>query len=158
VVAISDRGQDLSGLLSQIARVHGLLLSAEERLARPAGITGARWQVLEVVGHGPVTLAQAARTLGLTRQAVRETAGALVSLGMLERRANPYDRRAPLLALTPRGRATVRAVARRRTEWTNRLAARAAQTDLPAITGVLRDLGDLLEGSYSSSSSSRGAR
>jgi DNA-binding MarR family transcriptional regulator len=81
-----------------------------------------------------------------------------VSLGMLERRANPYDRRAPLLALTPRGRATVRAVARRRTEWTNGLAARAAQTDLPAITGVLRDLGDLLEGSYSSSSSSRGAR
>ncbi|HEV7648389.1 MAG TPA: MarR family winged helix-turn-helix transcriptional regulator [Actinophytocola sp.] len=146
MVAFTDRGQEFSGLLGEIVRVNGLLLSAGAALARPAGLTGARWQVLAVVDHGPVTAAQVARTLGLARQTVRETVASLTSLGMVSHRHNPRDRRARQLVLTPRGRAALRLVERRQAAWTNQLAARATLTDLRTATGILRDLADLLEG------------
>lgn len=146
MVTLTDRGLEFSELLGEIFRVNGLLLAAGDALARPAGLTSARWQVLGVVDHGPVTIAQAARTMGLTRQAVRETAATLVSTGMLEYRDNPDDRRARLLALTARGRSALRVVERRQAAWANEVAARASPTDLRSATGILRDLGDLLEG------------
>ena len=133
-------------MLVEIFRVNGLLLSAGDRLARPAGLTSTRWQVLGVVDHGPVTVAQVARTMGLTRQTVRETAASLVSQGMLSQQDNPHDRRARLLVLTPRGRSALRSVERRQATWANQVAARATLTDLRSATGILRDLGDLLEG------------
>jgi DNA-binding MarR family transcriptional regulator len=143
---LTDRGQEFSALLGEIFRVNGLLLTAGDTLARPAGLTGARWQVLGVVDRGPATVAQVARTMGLTRQTVRQTATALAASGMLTSGDNPRDRRARLLTLTPRGRAAVRAVERRQSAWVNRVAASASPTDLRAATGMLRDLGDLLEG------------
>jgi DNA-binding MarR family transcriptional regulator len=143
--ALTDRGQEFSELLAEVYRVNGLLLSAEEALARQAGLTGTRWQVLSVVSHGRVTVAQVARTIGMTRQAVRETVASLGSLGLVSQRDNPHDRRARLLVLTPRGRSALRSVERRRATWVNQVAVRATLTDLPAATGILRDVGDLLE-------------
>jgi DNA-binding MarR family transcriptional regulator len=146
MVVVIDRGQQFSALLSQIARVNGLVLSAGETLARPVGLTSARWQVLRAVDHGPVTVAQAARVLDLTRQTVRETAASLLSLGLVRQQDNPHDGRARLLTLTPRGRSALRAVERRHAAWANQMAARASLTDLRATTEILRDLGDVLEG------------
>jgi DNA-binding MarR family transcriptional regulator len=143
--ALTDRGQEFSELLAEVYRVNGLLLSAEESLARRAGLTGTRWQVLSVVGHGRVTMAQVARAIGMTRQAVRETVASLGSLGMVNQRDNPHDRRARVLVLTPRGRAALRSVEKRRAAWVNQIATRATLTDLRAATGILRDVGDLLE-------------
>jgi DNA-binding MarR family transcriptional regulator len=141
----TDRGQEFSELLAEVYRINGLLLSAEESLARQAGLTRTRWQVLEVVSHGRVTMAQVARAIGMTRQAVRETVASLGLLGMVNQRDNPDDRRARVLVLTPRGRAALRSVARRRATWVNQVATRATLTDLRAVTGILRDVGDLLE-------------
>lgn len=145
MVALTDRGLGFSDLLVEIFRVNGLLLTAGDTLARPAGLTSARWQVLGVVDHGPVTVADVARTMGLTRQSVRETVTSLASLGMITYADNPRDRRARLLTLTPRGRSALRTVERRQAAWANQLAARASLPDLRAATGILRDLGDLLE-------------
>lgn len=142
----TERGQEFSELVGEVFRVHGLLLAAGDSLARPAGLTSARWQVLRVVAHGPATVAQVARTMGLTRQTVRETVSSLVSLGMLAHEDNPHDRRARLLVLTSRGRSALRAVARRQATWARALAARTSATDLRTAAEVLRDLGDLLEG------------
>ena len=145
MVALTDRGQEFSDLLVEIFRVNGLLLTAGDALARPAGLTSARWQVLGVVDHGPVTVADVARTMGLTRQSVRETVTSLASLGMITYGDNPRDRRARLLTLTPRGRSALRTVDRRQAAWANQLAARASLPDLRAASAILRDLGDLLE-------------
>ena len=145
MVALTDRGLEFSDLLVEIFRVNGLLLTAGDTLARPAGLTSARWQVLGVVDHGPVTVADVARTMGLTRQSVRETVASLASLGMITYADNPHDRRARLLTLTPRGRSALRTVERRQAAWANQLAARASLPDLRVATGILRDLGDLLE-------------
>jgi DNA-binding MarR family transcriptional regulator len=146
MTSLTDRGLAFSELRAEISRVNGLLLTAGDALARPAGLTGTRWQVLAVVEHAPVTVAQAARTMGLTRQSVRETVASLVSLGMLGHEDNPRDRRARLLVLTPRGRATLRSVERRQSAWTNQVASRASPADLRAATGILRDLADMLTG------------
>jgi DNA-binding MarR family transcriptional regulator len=143
--ALTNRGQEFSELLAEVYRVNGLLLSVEEALARQAGLTGTRWQVLTVVSHGRVTVAQVSRDIGMTRQAVRETVASLGTLGMVSQRDNPHDRRARLLVLTPRGRSALRSVERRRAAWLNQVAARATLTDLRAVTGILRDVGDLLQ-------------
>ncbi|MEU4806533.1 MarR family transcriptional regulator [Actinosynnema sp. NPDC023587] len=48
------------------------------------------------------------RTTGLTRQAVRQTVNSLARDGLVAFRDNPLDRRAHLVALTPRGRVALR--------------------------------------------------
>ncbi len=144
MASLTDRGLAFSELLAEISRVNRLVLTAGDSLSRPAGLTGTRWQVLHVVDHAPVTVAQAARFLGLTRQSVRETVASLVSLGMVGYADNPRDRRARLLVLTPRGRTALRSVERRQAAWTNQVASRASPSDLRAATGILRDLGDML--------------
>jgi len=145
VTDLSDRGREFSNLLVEVFRVNGLLLAAGDGLAEPSGLTSARWQVLGVVDHGPCTVAQVARVMGLTRQAVRQTAAGLVRDGMAEFRDNVRDRRARLLALTPRGRSALRQVELRQARWANDLAGRVSLAELRAVTGTLRDLGDLLE-------------
>lgn len=142
---LSDRGVRFSELLVEVFRVNGLLLAAGDRLAEPSGLTSARWQVLGVVDHGPCTIAKVARAMGLTRQAVRQTAAGLVRDGMVVFEDNPHDRRARLLTLTPRGRSALREVERRQAAWANDVAGRISLAELRAVTGTLRDLGDLLE-------------
>ncbi|HEY0453639.1 MarR family winged helix-turn-helix transcriptional regulator [Actinophytocola sp.] len=143
---LTDRGLEFSELLVEVFRVNGLLLAAGDELARPAGLTSARWQILGVVDHEPATVAAVARVMGLTRQTVRQTANALAEAGMLTFHDNPRDRRARLLALTPRGRHALRQVERRQAAWANAVAARLDTAELKATAGMLRDLGDLLEG------------
>ncbi|WP_308258382.1 MarR family winged helix-turn-helix transcriptional regulator [Saccharothrix obliqua] len=145
MTALTDRGEEFSTLLIEVFRVNGLLLAAGDALAGPSGLSSARWQVLGVIDHGPRTVAGVARAMGLTRQAVRQTATGLVRDGMVEFRDNPLDRRARLLDLTPRGRTALRAVERRQAEWANGLGARLSLPELRAAVATLRDLADLLE-------------
>lgn len=98
-------------LLSQVAKtvfhLNGRLLDIAEHLAAPAGLTGARWQVLGTVVWTPMSVAAIARELGVTRQSVQRTADILVAQGLAEYLPNPSHRRAKLLNLTDRGREAV---------------------------------------------------
>jgi DNA-binding MarR family transcriptional regulator len=143
---LNNHGWGFSELLIEVFRVNGLLLAAGDELAAPAGLTSARWQVLGVVDHGPTTVAQVARIMGLTRQSVQQTADALARDRMIEYRDNPRHRRAKLLELTDRGRTALRAVEERQAEWANAIGERLPLPELRTTTGTLRDLGDLLAG------------
>ena len=145
MTGLNQSGWAFSELLVEVFRVNGLLLAAGDELARPAGLTSARWQVLGVVDHGPATVAQVARTMGLTRQSVQQTTEALVRDGLVELVANPAHRRARLMTLTPAGRTALREVEVRQAGWANAIAERLPHTELRACVAVLRDLGDLLE-------------
>jgi len=59
---------------------------------------------MSVVSEEELTVAAAARRLGLSRQAVQRVANDLCDRGYLGSHANPADRRAPLIRLTPVGR------------------------------------------------------
>jgi DNA-binding MarR family transcriptional regulator len=86
-----------------VFRLNGQFLGVSEELARPVGLTAARWQVLGAVLREPLPVAGVARAMGITRQSVQRIADVLVELGLAEYRPNPAHRRAKLLAPTAAG-------------------------------------------------------
>src|SRR4051812_669510 len=97
-------GDAFTGLVVRAIRLNGLLAAEGDALARPAGQTAARWQVLAAVEELPITVAQVARVLGLARQCVQRVADSLEAAGLVSFEDNPHHRRARLVTLTPRGR------------------------------------------------------
>ncbi|MEV2277551.1 MarR family transcriptional regulator [Nocardiopsis sp. NPDC049922] len=100
----------LSGAALTVFRLNGQLLSVAEGLARPVGLTAARWQVLGAVTDEPLTVSAIARRFGISRQSVQRMADLLVDQGMAEYRPNPAHSRAKLLALTEQGVAAMRRI------------------------------------------------
>jgi DNA-binding MarR family transcriptional regulator len=104
-------------LILLVFRLNGLLLDAGDRLAAPVGQTSARWQVMGVIDHEPLTVSAVARVMGLRRQSVQRTADLLVADGVAEYVDNPADRRARLLTLTRSGRRALRTIERAQHAW-----------------------------------------
>lgn len=135
----------LSGVALTSFRLNGQLLDVAERLAAPAGLTAARWQVLGAVLRQPLTVAGIARDMGLTRQSVQRTADVLVDLGMLVRLPNPAHRRAPLMGPTEAGLAAVRAINPQHAALAARLAATMGQAELDAALESMTALSAALD-------------
>lgn len=140
---LSPSGLAFSELLIEIFRVNGLALAAGDDLAKPSGLTSARWQVMGVADHAPAPVAHVARTMGLTRQSVRETADTLVRDGFALYLDNPHHRTAKLLALSDAGRKALREVEKRQAAWANRIGSKLA---LPALHAALIELQRMREG------------
>ncbi len=94
---------ELNDLVLKVFRLNGRLLNAADRLTEGSGLTAARWQVLGAVLREPLTVAAAARSMGLARQSVQRLADVLVEEGLCEFLPNPAHQRAKLLAPTDRG-------------------------------------------------------
>jgi DNA-binding MarR family transcriptional regulator len=144
-VQLTPRGLAVSELAIAVFRANGALLAAGDALARPAGLTSARWQVLGVIDHAPATVADIARTMGLRRQSVQQTADALVADGLALFVENPRHRRAKLLEPTVDGRRALAEVERAHAEWADALAAQLQPSQIEAATAALRALTDALE-------------
>ena len=119
-------------------RINGLALAAGDVLAAPAGLTSARWQILGVIDHAPAPVAAIARTMGLTRQTVQQTANTLVAEGFAETRENPHHRRARLVVITASGRKALRRVERRHAVWAERVGSRIGKPNLNAAVSTLK--------------------
>ncbi|MGW6568281.1 MarR family winged helix-turn-helix transcriptional regulator [Streptomyces sp. NPDC054975] len=108
---MSREQQDaLSRTALGVFRLNGQFLGVSEKLAAPAGLTAAWWQVLGAVLREPLPVAGIARAMGITRQSVQRIADLLVERGLAAYEPNPAHRRAKLLAPTPEGRAAVRRI------------------------------------------------
>lgn len=90
-----------------VFRLNGQLLALSDELAKEAGLTAARWQVLGAVLREPQTVAGIARTMGITRQSVQRIADIMVEQGLAAYGPNPAHRRAKLLHVTEEGRAAI---------------------------------------------------
>ncbi|WP_342376384.1 MarR family transcriptional regulator [Myxococcus stipitatus] len=141
----TSAGAAFTDLVVEIFRNNGLVLAAGERLAEPSGLTSARWQVLGVVDHEPAPVANVARTVGLTRQSVQQTADALEADGLIEYQENPHHRRAKLIVMTPKGRERLREVEARQMAWANQLGGRVPVTALRAAVEALGVVREALE-------------
>ena len=97
--------EGVTELILRIFRVNGALLAAGDRLVAKLGLTSARWQLLGGLAdqEEPLSVAQLARKMGLTRQAVQRIANELEAKGVVAFRVNPRHKRAQLIELTPRG-------------------------------------------------------
>src|SRR5271170_4594915 len=87
-------GKAFTELILEIFRFNGRLLAAGDRLAKPLGLTSARWQVLGAIEEGPLPVAQIARNMGLARQNVQRLADVLQEEGFVQYNPNPDHQRA----------------------------------------------------------------
>ena len=72
------------------------------------GVTVAEWAFLRVLYDADwVAPSSVAQHMGMTRGAISKLADRLLQKGLVQRQANPDDRRAHTLALTPAGRRLV---------------------------------------------------
>lgn len=129
-------------LMAEVYELAGESRRSSETLAEELDQTAARWHVLSVVSDGPRTVASSARRLGLARQSVQRVVDDLAAAGQVERRDNPDHARAPLVALTSRGKATLEALMARSGTERQRVLERAelSRGDLDHARDVLRSL------------------
>ncbi|MEU6309525.1 helix-turn-helix domain-containing protein [Streptomyces sp. NPDC047014] len=99
----SGEAEAFSRAAVAVFRLNGRFTAALDRLALPSGLSAARWQVLSAVAEEPLSVSEAARRLGTSRQSVQRIADLLVRQGLAVYRENPAHRRAKLLAATARG-------------------------------------------------------
>ena len=127
-----------------ILRLAGHLQNAGDALARPAGQTSARWQVLAAADHAPMSVADAGRALGMTRQGVQRIADLLEKEGLIAYTDNPAHQRAKLMMLTPAGSGALDIIKARQAIWANALGevlgkkdiAQATQTVIAALQAI----------------------
>jgi DNA-binding MarR family transcriptional regulator len=141
-------GRTLTTLILDVFRLNGRLIGAGDRLVGSLGLTSARWQVLGALAMSPSpqTVADIARSMGLTRQSVQRIANELVQRGLLERAENPRHVRAPLMRLTERGTKAYDAAATRQVPWADQLAQNIPMRNIETAVSVLRTLTDRLQG------------
>jgi DNA-binding MarR family transcriptional regulator len=135
----------VSLLAVQALRLAGMLIDAGDALAAPSGQTSARWRVLAAVEEEPATVATIARALGQARQSVQRIADLLSADGLAAYDDNPDDRRAMLLRLTTRGRATLRTIQSAQRVWADALGVSIGERELRAASVTLARVTDALE-------------
>ena len=138
-------GAVITDLMLETFRLNGALLEAGDQLVKDLGLTSARWQVLGAImlEGSPQTVAQIARRMGLSRQAVQRVVHDLTAQGLVEPSGNPDHKRAPLITLTPEGEAAYGDAIKRQDDWASELAgkidgeqARAALDTLKALSAL----------------------
>jgi DNA-binding MarR family transcriptional regulator len=134
----------------EVTELAGRLRLATTRLARrlrqeaDAGLTPSQLSALAVIDHrGPLTLGSLAEIEQVAPPSVTKVVAKLEAEGLVERTADPTDRRFVLVAITDAGRALMDRSRQRRTAW---LAGRlhrldpVRQADLLAALDVLEEL------------------
>jgi len=141
----TPEGADFTKLLLETFRLNGALIAAGDQLVGDLGLTSARWQVLGALQESPVTVAEIARRMGLTRQNVQRIADCLANDGFVTTSANPAHRRAKLYSLTPHGRTVMGEVRNRQAEWANRIADGIGSCQLADAISLMAELTKRLE-------------
>lgn len=120
-----------------IFKLNGQMLAAGEKLAKPAGITVAWWQVLGAVLRQPLTAAGIARQMGITRQAVQRIANRLIAEGHLQASPNPAHKRSPLLTPTTDGRLAIERIRPGQAAFSTRLIKSFGRAEFQALISEL---------------------
>jgi len=137
----------MTDLVLETFRLNGRLLVTGDALVADLGLTSARWQVLGAMGLSPVPLsvAQIARNMGLTRQAVRRLVNEMEGDGLVQFAPNPHHQRARLVLLSARGKTAFAAAMKRQGPWANDLAAGLGAKQIAAAAATLRSIRQRLE-------------
>lgn len=119
----NHKTETLSQIAVSVFRLNGELIEWGNHLARPLGITSARWQVLGAIDmcprSSPPNIPQIGATMGITRQGVLKQINLLVQEGLVEALPNPHHKRSPLYRLTEEGS---RILQQLHTQWEAHLA------------------------------------
>lgn len=143
-----DGERELDEVIHTIAKVNRMLRESGEALASGVGQTHSRRMLLQTVEDG-LSVADAARRLGMQRQGVQRVADDLVADGLARYAPNPHHKRAKLLKVTPLGHQRLREIAAAHNAWLERLATltdgsdwRPVRLELERLAAALQTLRD----------------
>ena len=130
----------ITDLVLETFRLNGRLLASGDALVADLGLTSARWQVIGAMALSPVPLsvAQIARNMGLTRQAVQRLANEMEADGLMRFAPNPHHQRAKLVLLTAEGKSAFAAAMKRQGAWASDLGAGLDPRKVAAAVATLR--------------------
>ena len=138
----------ITDLVLETFRLNGRLLAAGDALVADLGLTSARWQVLGAMALSavPLSVAQIARNMGLTRQAVQRLVNEMQGDGLLRFAPNPHHQRAKLVLLSARGKTAFAAAMKRQDAWANGLGRGLSAKRIEAAAATLRSIRKRLDG------------
>lgn len=143
----TPEGAAFTRLELAVFRLNGLLVSAGDAHAAPDDLTTSRCQVmaaLDIAGE-PLTVAQIARNMGLTRQSVQRIVRLLTDEGLLALEPNPRHKRASLVTITDAGEARMSGARERHFAWAAQVASAFPRDRLEQATRLLESLIDCLD-------------
>jgi DNA-binding MarR family transcriptional regulator len=136
-----------ASLIGTVAPVMRHLVAHARRRKAWADFTYQQYNVLRLIDTtGPQPQGEVARRLMVTAPVVTRLATTLADAGLVERRPDPTDRRAVLLALTPAGRRRARAMRRDLLDAAHELLEPLPENRRAAVAGALEELQVLLPG------------
>lgn len=138
-------GDAFSAFAITALRLAGHLTAAGDQLAKPAGQTSARWQVLAAVRRGGMSVAQIARALGVARQGVQRLTDVLEGEGLIAYADNPQHQRAKLVRLTEEGAARLGVIEIAQAGWADGLGGAFTSAELDAARAVMARVMEMLE-------------
>lgn len=144
----TPKGRIYQDIVVELFRLRAVMLESSERIAASAGLTTARWQILSRIATTPATASQVARALGLTRQAVQETADAMERDGLVVFADNPHHRRARLLVATARARQALALLQPRQDQFASLMGSPHTLAALRTTLEVLRASRDAIEAGH----------
>ncbi len=134
-------GSVLTDVILETFRLNGELIDAGNRLTKPHGLTGARWQVMGPIDiEGPLTVAQIARRMGLARQGVQRIVNDLEGTGMVALQPNQDHKRSPLVSITDKGNDVMTAINDAQAAWVNVLSEGLSERQINQVLKVLQQL------------------
>jgi len=145
VDALTPKGRLFTDILTEVFRLRSRLVESAEDIAARAGLTSAHWQILGAVEHAAAPVAQVARNLGLTRQAVQETADAMARDGLIEFIDNPDHKRARLMVPTTKARKALDALRPPQRQFASLMGGRHSLEELQTTLDVLHKARAMLE-------------
>jgi DNA-binding MarR family transcriptional regulator len=134
-----DASRSVLDLVVAIFRANGAIIANGDRLVADLGLTSALWQVLDALdrANGSRSVADIARSMGLTRQSVQRSVDRLVEQGLAGFATNPAHKRAQLVQLTPDGEQAVHAIQDRVARSVAQTLESLAATEIEAARRVL---------------------
>jgi DNA-binding MarR family transcriptional regulator len=106
----AQRDIEMQHLVADVYELAAALRRNGQEIAKLAGQTQARWQVMWIAATGRFSVAMIARRLGLARQSVQRVADAIVAEDLASFEPNPDHQRSPFLILTSAGQSVLDAI------------------------------------------------
>jgi len=135
-------GELFTKLILETFRFNGLLIASGDQLAKEIDLSSALWQVLGAVGEAPLSMAQIARNMGLSRQSVRRSANKLRDKGLINFENNPDHKRAKLVVMTKKGLQILEKMKKKQVDWSNHLSEEFSSKDLEETVKMIKSLSD----------------
>jgi DNA-binding MarR family transcriptional regulator len=127
-------------LIADIYESAGRLRSSGEVIASSERQTQARWQALSVASEEELTVPQAARRLGISRQALQRTVNELRDDGLMQLVDNPDHRTSPRIAVTGDGRMALGALTSHAHDFHRGLEGVLTPSEVNQVRATLRKL------------------